>query len=300
MKNYDNIPDKPEERKIIVLLKRSDIDFLRVKGVKEENKWEDKPGVTILAYNDLDDSEKLKDIYKSLKKDNLIENETVLVQDPYNIDKYHKVGNSFNPETFSLKQSENKYHIFSDFCALLGATKVSLEDCVRSSKTTELEKKLSAKGGREDIQVEGEFSVPTLIKGLIGKIKAKTVIKPNSEGTLSSKDNDEEKISLSTSMETTFSDNKKTDTDAAIKYLREKNLNPDDELFSFLIRRRKSETGKVNDYRTTFSLSSEATKILEKAASIRFPFFNCKGEFSETVKELKEVKSTVLVKFGNG
>ena len=158
---YTNIPEKARERKTIVFMEDYQLEIAKL---DKNNKWLEDPNVCVLEYPDNDIPEDYpvltNDIYLKLKDKGLItQNEhCVLVQYPYDTNDYTKPIDS-NLIDFIYTNAIEKYNIFSELCACLGATRVVYQSDKKESESYSEQTNLNLSGGGGNKIISGNLNV---------------------------------------------------------------------------------------------------------------------------------------------
>ena len=114
----------PSERRVIQIVDQNGYEELaHLMGDKGTNHLLT-PELHVLNTNDLSK----EDYIRNLEAMDLLRNENVLIQNPYRPDRYFPI------KTAQIDTALEKYHLFVEFCDLLGATSVSVEEWEASTK----------------------------------------------------------------------------------------------------------------------------------------------------------------------
>ncbi|NML92843.1 hypothetical protein [Novosphingobium olei] len=183
---------------------------------------------------------------------------TILVQSPYDLDDYVDAAEA--AERFALA----KHMLFSNFCQLLGATRVTVTQMdVITSDTVQT---MKADGGR------------LMTKGKLG-------IRRAANDSLSSQ------LSLVDEY-----DGGSPDLEAAENLLRTHRLAGDSNMKS-LLQARASTVNPITKRTLTLNLSAEGNKNLKVVAQLKLPSATFDAEYQSTLKQTKEYALTLEVVF---
>jgi len=260
-----DLPENPQERKVIMLLSATDIMHLH----SNKMEWIKSPNITVLEYPFDNDSPILKtELYKSLEKENLINPGAILSQSPYNLDAY---ADATAFEDLILSNAKEKLYAFSVFCGKLGAKKV---------------KGKYKKSERDTTNKEIGGKVNAIIPATIpATLEADIKMYEDLENKL------EQKMELDD-----FYPNPNTNIEAAKEYLDKKHIFNDLEL-RYLLEAR--EIG-IGSRKVSFSLTSESKQSLKILGSIKYGPFNADGNYEKKCSKFTDFKVDLEVEFGNG
>jgi len=255
----ENLPEDPRERKAIILLRDVDI----VLSYNEE--WIKSPNITVLEYPFASDSPIFdNELYKSLEASNLIEQNAILSQSPYDLNAY---ADAKQFEDLIQSNVLHKYAIFARFCEKLGATKISIKhfESEQNTKNTEF-------GGKADYKVVG------------GNFQVNKDL--------------ESKLSQELESENTYEGDPNPNIEEAKKYLVDNHL-INDRTFKDLLEARTGSV-KTKSQNLSFSTTSESMQSLKILSGIKLGFFNADGNYANKVQTLRDIKVSFIVEFGKG
>jgi hypothetical protein len=132
----ESIPTKPEERKIIVPMKKS-----KIKEISGSQSGLDEPGICVLQWPVKEDMK--NEIYRKLEKK--ISLDKVLIQSPYDTDVYKIVNPKDPTDIFNSHAIEKHLHLVG-LCKRLGAISVNISHEKRIDKNEETKGEFSFSG----------------------------------------------------------------------------------------------------------------------------------------------------------
>lgn len=197
---YPLIPEKPENRKMIILLNGGDIEMLKIKG--DTSGILDNKDICVLETPILP-SQRKNNIYQSLTGVSEIQGGNIYIQNAFNVDKYDELKpNLSDNEEFIFGYAKKKIYAFIAICELLGAKRVSTVSKEKHyfqeniSSESKIETKEKVKGVKDSISVDAarNFELNNEIsKNLNSRIEKEISIKSESKG-LSKKEINFEKV----------------------------------------------------------------------------------------------------------
>lgn len=240
------------QKKVLLVLDRVDIERLNYESEGSDLLLNDE--VHIIEYN----AEKSYPLLDSLRDRNLLNKGEILIQSPYDQNRYAAVDNAV--QDFALE----KHFAFLNFCNSLGAIEIQIEQL--------------------DIKTE-EASTSASVEGKILKAKPNVKIDKNSYEQLTKKLSVHDKYKGG-----------EPDLKAAEKLLREKRLFGDSNMTSLLEIRRSSNPIKSRTVK--LSLTDESQTNLRIAASMKIPvYLSIDASYQKAVKKRIEYDLSLKVTF---
>lgn len=246
-------PENPSDRRALLVLEQHDIENFSRKG---ETQLLTDSLTHVLACPIIED--KGNQALSNILEAGLNRPGTILIQSPFNLDEYADAVDAI--EQFALA----KHMFFSNFCQLLGATRVAVTqlDIVTNGAT----QTMRADGGRLAISVEGsvEHSVKDHVSSQLSLIDEYVGGDP--------------------------------DLEAAEKLLRSTRLSGDPNM-RHLLQARKVIGNPPTRHMLTVNLSTEANKNLKVLGRLQLPAATFGGEYERALKQTKEYTLTLEVLF---
>lgn len=243
----------PASRRVVAVLEQHDVERCSRTG---DTQLLNNPQTHVLMYPDSgpSDSRALTNILDA----GLYVPGTILVQSPFDFDEYVDAAEA--AERFALA----KHMLFSNFCQLLGATRVAVTQMV--VVTNDSVQTMKADGGR------------LMTKGTLGIRKAAN-----------------DSLSSQLSLVDEYGGGS-PDLEAAENLLRTHRLAGDSNMKS-LLQARANSANPITKRKLTLNLSTEANKNLKVVAQLKLPSATFDADYQSTLKQTKEYALTLEVFF---
>ena len=246
-----DVPRLPSKRRVIVVVDGHDMERLEYEGGL--NVLLDTQSVVVNA-DDPPDGE----LIEALDASNLLVPGQVLVQNPYIPDRYIPIA------TATADIAVSKHHLFTEFCFLLGAKSVSvdqLEVTTADGSTT-----FKAKGGRLGVGAD-----------------------------LSAKHEQASRLGKQLTIDAKYGGGE-ADVKAAEAFLRRHRLLGDRHLES-LLGMRRHRGNSLEEHTVTLSLTDQAKTNLKVAAKLKAPTFSFSADIERATSQSVEFTLTLKVRF---
>jgi hypothetical protein len=249
-------PDDPSARRAVVVLEQHEIENCSRKG---DTQILMDPQTHVLVYPITDDD--VGSALTNILDAGLNRPGTVLIQSPFDLDEYVDAAEA--SQQFALA----KHTLFSNFCQLLGATRVSITqmDIITNGSLTTI----MVDGGRRYAAAEGSLE-KTANDSLCSRLSLVDEYKGD-----------------------------KPNVEEAEKLLRSSRLGGDPNMKS-LLQARKAAGNPLTKRTLTLNLSTEADKNLKVVGRLQLPLAAFGAEYASAVKQTKEYTLTVEVWFPGG
>jgi hypothetical protein len=262
---YEKIPNDPQERKVIVLLEGPEVESIRLNDKTKEKEWlsDSRSEICVLKWP-LMESQKEHKLISELRNENLLRNENVLLQNPYDSDKYDLLQPDKEDDLY-FKNAKHKHACFIEVCRLLGAKRVKMEQKSSKNEHTDIFADMKTKLKMWEIDALGNY-------GLRKKLQQLFEADSTFPGHPSLKINFQE-----------------------VQYYLEKNNLCSDKQLTSLIECRNPRN-PLSKQKVKMSYTGETEKMLRATLGIKFPIgdgrinFNMKTIKTESVEFIYEVE----------